>query len=299
MTTTVTSTAIHPATHMGRVAVAVADLDRSLAFYRDVLGFAVLAQTADHAVLGAGGTPLLELAAAPGARPAPPSATGLYHFAILVPSRADLAAWLLHLAESGYPLDGAADHLVSEALYLSDPDGNGIEVYRDRPRADWPRRDGQIRMATDPLDLQALLDEARAAGRPWAGLPAGTRLGHMHLRVGDLAAARAFYHDVLGFDVMVDLSRFGALFVSAGGYHHHLGLNIWESRGGRAAPPGHAGLRFFTVELPDAEALAAVRDRLAAAGVPFREAAGILEAADPWDTRISFRVAADGAPAPG
>ena len=285
-TNTPTATSLHPATEMGLVALTVADLARSLRFYQDVLGFAVLSQDADHAVLGAGGTPLLVLHEQAGAPPAPANATGLYHFAILVPSRGDLARSLLHLAESGYPLGGASDHLVSEALYLSDPDGNGIEIYRDRPRDTWPRQGGQIRMATDPLDLRALLAEAQADPRPWTGLEAGTRLGHMHLQVADLGPARAFYHDVLGFDVVVDMSRMGALFVSAGGYHHHLGLNTWQSRGGRPAPAGSAGLRYYTIHLPDAAALAPVLARLDAAGVAYRDADGGVALEDPWRNQI-------------
>lgn len=281
-TQTTNVASLHPATEMGLVALTVADLDRSLAFYQDVMGFALLRQSPGAAVLGAAETPLLVLHEQAGAPPSAQNTTGLYHFAILVPTRLDLGRWLLHLAQSGYPLGGASDHLVSEALYLSDPDDNGIEVYRDRPRDTWPRRDGVVQMASDPLDLQALLAEAQADSRPWAGLPAGTRLGHMHLRVADISQARAFYHDVLGFDVVVDWARMGALFVSAGGYHHHLGLNTWQSRGGRPAPAGSAGLRYFTIHLPDAEALAPVLARLNAAGLPYSEADGGIRLEDPW-----------------
>ncbi len=280
------TTALHPATQMGRVALTVADLARSVAFYSDVLGFTVLQSATDAATLGVGGTPLLHLREQAGAQPAPANATGLYHFAILVPSRADLGRSLLHLAESGYPLGGASDHLVSEALYLSDPDGNGIEIYRDRPRAEWPRKDGVLQMATDPLDLRALLAEAQADARPWTGLPAGTRLGHMHLQVAAIPAARDFYHGVLGFDIVFDWERMGALFVSAGGYHHHLGLNTWQSRGGRPAPAGSAGLRHFTIALPDAAALAPVLARLDRAGVPYQQEADGVALADPWGNRI-------------
>jgi len=278
--------ALHPATQMGRVALTVADLARSIAFYTDVLGFTALQATADAATLGVGGTPLLHLQEQPGATPTPANATGLYHFAILVPSRADLGRSLQHLAESGYPLGGSSDHLVSEALYLSDPDGNGIEIYRDRPRAEWPRKDGALQMATDPLDLRALLAAAQADLRPWTGLPAGTRLGHMHLQVAAIPQARDFYHGVLGFDIVFDWERMGALFVSAGGYHHHLGLNTWQSRGGRPAPAGSAGLRHFTIQLPDATALAPVLARLDKAGVPYQQEADGVALADPWGNRI-------------
>lgn len=277
---------LHPATAMGLVALTVADRERAVAFYTDALGFAVLGRDGPTATLGAAGTPLLLLHERPGAPTAPPGATGLYHFAILVPSRADLARALRHLVESGHPPSGAADHLVSEALYLSDPEGNGIEIYRDRPRDAWPHKDGRMQMGTDPLDLRALLAEAHADPRPWDGLPAGTRLGHMHLQVADIPRARDFYHGVLGFDIVFDWERMGALFVSAGGYHHHLGLNTWRSRGGRPAPAGSAGLRYFTIHLPDAAALAPVLARLDAAGVAHQQAHGGEAFEDPWRNGI-------------
>ncbi len=287
------STSIHPDTQLGLVALTVADLARSRDFYRDVLGFQALKEGDGQAVLGAGGTPLLVLHGLPGAGPAPTNRaglTGLYHFAILVPTRLDLARSLLHLVESGYLLGGASDHLVSEALYLSDPDNNGIEIYRDRTRHEWPRVNNVLQMATDPLDLRALITEAQADPRPWNGLAAGTRLGHMHLQVGDIPKARDFYNRVLGFDVMFDMERMGALFVSAGGYHHHLGLNTWHSRGGRPAPEGSAGLRYFTVLLPDEEALKEVLARIDAAGLPHREENGGVVVEDPWRNGVLLLV---------
>jgi catechol 2,3-dioxygenase len=287
--TQTTSTSIHPDTELGLVALTVADLTRSIAFYQDVLGFELLQEGSEQAVLGAGGTPLLVLHEKRDAGPAPTNVTGLtglYHFAILVPTRADLARSLLHMVESSYPLGGASDHLVSEALYLSDPDNNGIEIYRDRPREEWPRRGGQLQMASDPLDLRALISEAQADPRPWNGLAAGTRLGHMHLQVADIPQARDFYHGVLGFDIVFDWERMGALFVSAGGYHHHLGLNTWHSRGGRPAPEGSAGLRYFTVYLPDKAALAPVLARLDKAGISYRQENGGVVVEDPWRNGI-------------
>lgn len=273
---------IHPDTRLGLVALTVSDLAASTKFYQDIIGFELLQAGDGQATLGVAGTPLLALHERAGAPHAPASATGLYHFAILLPTRQDLARWLLHLAQSGYPLSGASDHLVSEALYLSDPEGNGIEVYRDRPREEWPRQNGHIQMSTDPLDLRALIAEAQADAQPWHGLPAGTRLGHMHLQVADIPLARDFYHGVLGFDVMVDMEPMGALFLSAGGYHHHLGLNTWQSRRGQPAPEGSTGLHYFTVYLPDAEALEQTLARLDAAGVPHRQEDIGVVVEDPW-----------------
>ena len=234
---TPTSASIDPATQMGVVAITVSDLDRSLAYYTDGLGFALLESAGPHATLGAGGMPLLLLTHVPGARSFPhdrPGYTGLYHFAILVPIRADLGRWLRHWLESGQPLPGQGDHLVSEALYLTDPDGHGIEIYRDRPRSEWSYAGGQVRMATDPVDIRGVLAEAERAGQPWTGMPAGTRLGHMHLQVGDIPQAARFYHDIMGFDIMAAMPS--ALFISAGGYHHHIGMNIWHSRGAAPTP---------------------------------------------------------------
>ncbi len=283
--TTAIPISIHGDTQLGLVALTVADLNRSREFYRDVLGFKVLKESEGQAILGAAETPLLVLHYLPGAGPAPTNRTGLtglYHFAILVPTRLDLGRSLLHLVESGYPLGGASDHLVSEALYLSDPDNNGIEIYRDRPRNEWPRVNNVLQMATDPLDLRALLAEAQADLRPWNGLAARTKLGHMHLQVGDIPEARKFYNGVLGFDIMFDMERMGALFVSAGGYHHHLGLNTWHSRGGKPAPEGSAGLRYFTILLPDEASLREVVARVDAAGLPHREENGGVVVEDPW-----------------
>ena len=250
-----------PDTKMGPVALTVSDLGRSIRFYVNTLGFTLI-QREDHwASLGAGGDALLDLVELPGARPKPPRTTGLYHFAILLPSRLDLARSLRHLAEARWPLQGAADHLVSEALYLADPDGNGIEIYRDRPRSEWLYRAGQVQMATDPLDIDGVLGELAQDGRQWEGLPAGAVIGHVHLHVADLRQAEDFYCGVLGFDVM-QRGYPGALFVSAGGYHHHLGLNTWAGAGAPPQPSGTAGLRHYAILLPDSPSLASVLDRL-------------------------------------
>ncbi len=281
-------TPIHPATRLGAVALTVADLERSLDFYTRVIGLHVLRREGQSAVLGAGSTTLLTVVEMPGARPQPAYSTGLYHAALLVPSRADLGRVLLHLDRTRYPLQGFADHNVSEALYLADPDGNGLEIYRDVPRAEWQYSNGTLRMGTDPLDLQSIVDAVQDPRAPFAGLPDGTVIGHMHLRVGDLALAEAFYHRALGFDIMVRYP--GALFLSAGGYHHHLGANIWQSRGAASPPQDSAGLREFRVMLPDETARQQVIARLDAAGVPVLQTGAALAVDDPWGTRLLLAV---------
>jgi catechol 2,3-dioxygenase len=281
---------IHPATQIGVLALTVADLERSWRFYTSVIGFRVMHRTPRSALLGVGARPLLALVEAPGAKPKPTRATGLYHFAILAPRRADLGRWLRHLLEVGHPLDGHSDHRVSEALYLSDPDGNGIEVYRDRPRDEWPWRGGQVQMTLDPLDLRGILAEGDAEGRPWAGLAEGTIIGHMHLQVGDLETAEAFYHGALGFEIA--LKWWPALFVGAGGYHHHLGLNIFAGAGAPPPPPDSAGLRFFSITLPDEAARAEVVERLEAAGHAVERMEHAIIVRDPWNHRLWLTVGA-------
>lgn len=232
--------------HIGQVTLTVSSLDRSVAFYRDVLGFRESRHDGSTATLSAGGRPLVQLLEKPNAIPKPRRSAGLYHFAILVPSRAALGRSLRRLLEMNWPLTGASDHLVSEALYLDDPDGLGIEIYRDRPRPEWPRRNGQVAMATDPLDVQGVHDEP-GADAAWTGLDAGTVIGHVHLHVPHLDTAEALYCGRIGFEPTMR-GYPGALFVAAGGYHHHLGLNTWTGIGA-PPPPEHAvGLRSFTVE---------------------------------------------------
>jgi len=290
---TAASASIDPATQMGVVAITVADLDRSLAYYTDGIGFALLERDGSHATLGAGGMPLLLLTEVPDARRFPhdrPGYTGLYHFAILVPTRADLGRWLRHWLESGQPLPGQGDHLVSEALYLTDPDGHGIEIYRDRPRSEWTYAGGFVRMATDPVDIRGVLEEAEREGKPWAGMAAGTRLGHMHLQVGDISQAAEFYHGILGFDIMAAMPS--ALFISAGGYHHHIGMNTWHSRGAAPTPADVARLSFYTIDFATEEARATTLARLAAAGVAYQDTpAGVL-VRDPWQNILVLRVGA-------
>ena len=260
------SASIDPAARVSVVSLTVSNLARSMQFYQRVLGLSDQ-PAADGAVMlcAQDGAQLLHLAELPGAPPKPPRAIGLYHFAVLLPDRLELARWLRHVLESGWPLQGWSDHGVSEAVYLADPDGNGIEVYRDRPRAQWPIAHGELQMVTDPLDAAGLLALADGVAT-WQTMPAGASMGHVHLHVRQIAEAQDFYCGVLGFDLV---QRYGAsaAFVSAGGYHHHVGLNTWAGVGALPAPAGSAGLRHFTVALPDQAALAALVARVQQAGV--------------------------------
>jgi catechol 2,3-dioxygenase len=276
---------LHPDTALGPVTIRVADIDRSVRFYQEILGFQPAAGENGLVSLGAGGPPVVVLRHVAGARPNR-RASGLYHFAILVPSRAALGQALRRLAEAEIGI-GEADHRVSEALYLSDPDGNGIEIYSDRPRSQWRWSNGTVQMATEPLDLEGLLKEGGREASPPRLFPDGTRIGHVHLQVADVEKAVDFYRGVVGFDLTAAWQ--GAAFLSAGGYHHHLGLNSWASRGAPAAPEGATGLESFVIRVPDAEAQSAVARRFTAAGVAARFEDGILRARDPWN--IEVRVA--------
>ncbi len=283
---------IDPDTTLGPVRLTVAELDRSRAFYERAIGLRASDRDDGTLALGpAGEPPLIELRGDSAAPRLNRRAPGLYHLAILVPTRRDLAFALARLAEAHWPLDGASDHLVSEALYLSDPDGNGIEIYRDRPREQWPRSGDRLEMATLPLDLDGLIDELRDASELQAQAPAGTRMGHVHLQVADIAEAEAFYHGVLGFDVTVR-GYPGALFVSAGGYHHHVGLNTWHSAGAAPATEGSVGLRSFTVELPSEAERAAVVARVRAAGIATSEVPEGVLVRDPFGTAVILTAAA-------
>lgn len=252
--------------HIGEVSLLVSNLERSVTFYADVLGFQVEERAANHAALGPPrGRVVLRLTMVPGAHPRAPRTSGLFHFAILVPDRAALGRSLRRLAERRWPLTGASDHLVSEALYLDDPDGLGIEIYRDRPSAEWTGDGGEVVMATEPLDLDAVLREP-GAERAWSGLDAATTIGHVHLHVPDLAEAEHLYCEDIGFTPRLRRYR-GALFVAAGGYHHHLGLNVWAGRGAPPPAPGTVGLEWFSIE-GDGLAQRTVPDR--AAGIEVR-----------------------------
>ena len=263
---------------IGGVALAVRDLGRVAAFYRDVIGLEMIAQDGGAIRLGAGGTAFLELLHRPGALPDDPATAGLFHTAFLLPSRAALGRWLAHFRALGGQLDGGADHLVSEAAYLRDPEGNGIEVYADRPPAQWHwRGDGaerRVEMANRPLDVPGLL---RVAEAPWGGAPPGTRIGHVHLRVGDVGEAVRFYAGALGLDLTA--SRDSAAFLSTGSYHHHIAVNTWSSAKAGPRDPARAGLASVTLDVADGPAPAAVA-RTAGQGFD-----------DPWGTVLHLRAA--------
>jgi catechol 2,3-dioxygenase len=247
---------IDAATRMGAVHLTVADLERSVTYYRDAIGLEVLGDGDGGASLGAGGAELVRLVQEPGARPSR-GHTGLFHLALRVPERADLARWLAHAARDQVPLAGMSDHFVSEAIYLQDPDDHGIEIYHDRPRELWEGRVGE--MTTVALDVDGLLGELDdPAFEPFDALPAGTDMGHVHLRVADIPSTVAFYRDLVGFDLMTTYGLHAA-FLAAGGYHHHVGGNVWQSMGAPPPPPGTAALRLATIVLPTT----VERDRIA------------------------------------
>jgi len=276
-----------PAARVGRVALRVADLERSLGFYRDAAGFRVIQRSggaSPSVQLGAHGSDhvLLELREQRGLRPVPRRGLiGLYHFALLLPDRPSLGRFLGHITAAGVTA-GAADHLVSEALYLTDPDGIVMEVYRDRPRDEWRVSRRELVMASDPLDREGLVEAGGA--EPWAGVPRGSTIGHMHFYVEDLRAAEAFYHAALGLDKVV-WSFPGALFLSAGGYHHHVGTNTWAA-GAPQASPQDAGLDAWELVLPTQESVRDAMRSLEGAGFTARAIDRGIAAADPWGSVV-------------
>jgi catechol 2,3-dioxygenase len=262
---------VPPETRMGAVHLTVADLDRSLAYYETQIGLRVHARDDGRAQLGTGGEDLLVLTEEPGAKPAD-GYSGLFHFALLVPERIDLARWLAHAARDRVPLSGLSDHYVSEAIYLRDPDHHGIEIYADRPRELW-EGDVGTRLTTVPLDTNDLLATLEdPSAEPFTGLAAGTVMGHVHLSVTDVEETVRYYRDAVGFALMAQLGD-QAAFLSAGGYHHHLGGNIWQSAGRPYAPEGHARLTQMTIVLPDEASRDALAERLG--GVEVTDPSGI------------------------
>lgn len=237
-----------PNLYVSKLNIKVLDITRSLAFYQDILGFQVLKQSEKQAVLTADGkTALLVIEQPDDVIPKQPRTTGLYHFALLLPSRSDLGSVLKHLLKLKYPLQGGSDHLVSEALYLADPDGNGIEIYADRSPSQWNWKNGEVEMSTDPIDAEGLLAEGHDE---WENLPQGTIMGHIHLHVSELEKTKEFYCQGLGFDIVCNYGN-QALFISSGGYHHHIGLNVWNGIGAPQPAENSVGLLDYTIVYPN------------------------------------------------
>lgn len=283
---------IDPRVTIGAVSLTVADLDRSLRYYQEGIGLAMLDGNGRSTVLGVGNTPLVKLVELPGARRIR-GVTGLYHFAILLPSRLELARTIRHLAEMKTPVDGAADHLFSEALYLSDPDGHGIEIYQDREGSNWYDERGNLLGDTLPLDINSILSELDQDERPWDGLHANTVMGHVHLHVANLSAADRFYVDVIGFNKPPTTLRIPtASFINAGGYHHHLGLNTWAGVGAPPPPDDATRLLLFEILFPDMAALTPVVDRLKTAGITLTEQEESWLVQDPSRNNILLRLKA-------
>jgi catechol 2,3-dioxygenase len=284
---------IHPATRLGAVHYTAADLDRQIAFYRDILGFKLHWREGDSAGLGAGGEDLLRLTEVPGARRVR-GATGLYHTAFLVPTRWDLAHLLKRIIETRTPIQGTANHGTHLALYLPDAEGNGIELAWDFPREQWPRTGEEMLLNNRAMDIDALLGALAENPAPWEGLDPATRVGHVHLHVADLDRTEHFYHDVLGFDQPFELpARMGAKFFAAGGYHHHIGANTWQGAGAPPPPDDAVGLRHFTIALPDAAERARVLARVRDAGIAAEPVEGGSLVRDP--SGIGVLLAADSA----
>jgi catechol 2,3-dioxygenase len=265
----------------------VRDLPMVSAWYQAMLGLKPLEKTTSGEVLGVGGRPLLTLTTSGNAAQAPHNAPGLFHTAFLMPDRAELGRWLAHIAHNNVPLQGASDHLVSEAIYLGDPEGNGIEVYRDRPRAEWTYlQDGMVKMATLPLDLQKLYDEADKS--PWGGMPDGSAIGHIHLQVSDIPQANAFFRNVLGMDLMATYP--GASFFASGKYHHHVGANIWNSRGAPKRQTNMTGLADYTVHFNDPAKLENTVAKLDELEIPTTKNGGVVSLIDPWGIGLKLAV---------
>jgi catechol 2,3-dioxygenase len=267
---------------LGPVKLSVGDLERSLGFYRDLVGLRVLAHAGSEVSLGTGDLAIVRLVEEPGARPAPRRSTGLFHTAILFPDRASLASVARHIASRQYPFSGASDHLVSEALYLDDPDGHGAELYRDRPRAEWRWENGELQMATLPLDVTGLLAEATGE---FAGAPEGTCVGHVHLKANDVGGAGRFFTNVVGLALT---ARYGesASFFASDGYHHHFAANVWQSRGAAPAPDGHVRLVEYVIQTEHLDAVAAFAARAEAAGLRVVHDGARASVTDPWEQKL-------------
>lgn len=281
----VESFALSRPVHVGQAHLVVADLDLLSRYYQQVLGLQRLEESASGVVLGAGGKPLLTLTTRGNAARAPRNAAGLFHNAFLMPSREELAHWLFHAAQLGVRFDGASDHLVSEAIYLTDPEGNGIEVYRDRSPAEWTYHpDGTVEMATDRLDLQALYDSASKS--PWLGMAPDAAIGHIHLQVGNVPEADRFYEGVLGLKKMASYP--GASFFASGAYHHHIAANVWNSRNAAARTGSMTGLNDYALTFNDQQMLAGVLASLDAQEVKVDRTPDGYRLLDPWGIGITL-----------
>ncbi|MBB4007241.1 catechol 2,3-dioxygenase [Rhizobium taibaishanense] len=274
--------------HVGQAHLVVSDLATVSAFYREIIGLGVLEQSASGMVLGVGAKPLLTLTTRGDVARAPRTAAGLFHTAFLLPSRKALAGWLRHAAHAGVRLDGASDHLVSEAIYLSDPEGNGIEIYRDRAPLEWTyHADGTVEMATLSLDLQKLYDSA--TDEQWTGLPEGSSIGHMHLQVGNVPEADRFYEGVLGLKKMATYP--GASFFGSGQYHHHIAANIWNSRGAGPRQAAMTGLADYALRFNDIKALDTALKTLERLEIPVTRSAEGHRLTDPWGIGLTLSAA--------
>jgi catechol 2,3-dioxygenase len=271
---------------IGMIGLVARDLDLLTDYYRDLLGLTVHERSDRLSRLGVGDVTLIEIEHRPNAKPDDPATAGIYHTAFLMPTRQDHARWILHIARSRVPISGASDHGVSEAFYLDDPEGNGVEVYNDRPPERWQRENGLVVMQTKQLDIEAILREVDPATADYPSAPEGLRIGHIHLRVGDVGKAEEFYRGAVGLDLT--RRRGGATFMSSGGYHHHVGANVWHSAGAGRRDDDRAGLSWFAVETADAAAYDAVGARLKAAQAPVGVTDNGIESADPWGTRVRF-----------
>ncbi|MFD2681542.1 VOC family protein [Bacillus seohaeanensis] len=277
-----------PHIYVGKVNIKVADLERSLTFYKDLIGFQILEQSGKRAILTANGrTPLLIIEQPDNVIPKQRRTTGLYHFALLLPNRSDLGAVLRHLLQNRYPIEGGSDHRVSEALYLSDPDGNGIEIYRDRPSTSWEWNNNEVVMTTEPLDAESLLNEGEDV--KWEGLPNATLMGHIHLHVSQIANTEQFYQGGLGFDIV---TRYGnqALFMSTGRYHHHIGLNTWNGIGAPTPVENSIGLGSFTLIFPDSMTRDKIIEQLQSIDAPVTKKASNYITKDPSGNTIELQV---------
>jgi catechol 2,3-dioxygenase len=272
---------------IGRVGLTARNLDLLTDYYSKLLGLRVLERTDRLARLGTPGEViLLELEHRPEAKPDDERTAGLYHTAFLMPTRQDHARWILHVAQNRVPITGASDHGVSEAFYLDDPEGNGIEVYNDRPPDRWQREGETIVMPTKPLDIEAIVRDVDPNNAAYPAAPEGLRIGHIHLRVGDVDQAESFYRGAIGLERT--RARGGATFMSSGGYHHHIGANVWHSPGAGQRDPDRAGLSWFSIEAADRDVMDDVNARLKKAGAPVTATPAGMETADPWGTRIRF-----------